>query len=151
MRQLVAAGPHRLSKQWLPRWRSSNPLSRRAGSIEVPLHSLGPPRRAGVGHWDGAVRFVSVDPSAQKDHRGALHYQSELSRAHQPWTHPGAALGPARSANTIYLHTLYVLTLSVSTSALSRLRGLFYDFYVLDDRAVMVVRWWRSVRFNLSA
>ena len=60
MRQLVAAGPHRLSaKQWLPRWRSFNPLFRRAGSIEVPLS---PPRRAGVEHWDGAVRCVSVDP-----------------------------------------------------------------------------------------
>jgi len=59
MRQLVAAGPHRLSKQWLARWRSFNPLFRRAGSIEVPL---GPPRRAGVEHWDGAVRCVSVDP-----------------------------------------------------------------------------------------
>ena len=23
---------------------------------------LGPPRRAGVGHWDGDVRCVSVDP-----------------------------------------------------------------------------------------
>ena len=59
MRQLVAAGPHSLSKQWLARWRSFNPLFRRAGSIEVPL---GPPRRAGVEHWDGAVRCVSVDP-----------------------------------------------------------------------------------------
>ena len=52
MRQLVAAGPHRLSLQWLARWRSFNPLFRRAGSIEVPL---GPPRRAGVEHWDGGL------------------------------------------------------------------------------------------------
>ena len=59
MRQLVAAGPHRLSLRWLALGRSFNPLFRRAGSIEVPL---GPPRRAGVGHWDGAVRCVSVDP-----------------------------------------------------------------------------------------
>ena len=52
MRQLVAAGPHRLSKQWLARWRSFNPLFRRAGSIEVPLS---PPRRAGVEHWDAGL------------------------------------------------------------------------------------------------
>ena len=45
MRQLVAAGPHRLSLQSLGRWRSFNPLFRRAGSIEVPL---GPPPRATV-------------------------------------------------------------------------------------------------------
>ena len=81
-----------------------NPLSRRAGSIALPL---GPPRRAEVEHWDEAVRCLSVDPllsscvvqmvqssefrwvesstalggfSAQKDSRGALHYQTELSR-----------------------------------------------------------------------
>ena len=73
MHQLVAAGPHRLSKQWLARWRSFNPLFRRAGSIEVPL---GPPRRAGVGHWDGAVRCVSVDPglSGCVIQIGGVHY-----------------------------------------------------------------------------
>ena len=38
---------------------SFNPLSRRAGSIAPPL---GPPGRAGVEHWYGAVRCVSVDP-----------------------------------------------------------------------------------------
>jgi hypothetical protein len=54
MRQLGAAGQQSLA--W---WRRFNPLSRRAGSIEVPL---GPPGRAGVEHWDGAVRCVSVDP-----------------------------------------------------------------------------------------
>eukprot|EP00964_Phaeocystis_antarctica_P056958 scaffold33637_cov32-Phaeocystis_antarctica.AAC.1 len=48
-----------LEGRTLARWTSFNPLFRRAGSIEVPL---GPPRRAGVGHWDGAVRCVSVDP-----------------------------------------------------------------------------------------
>ena len=39
-------------------WEKLHPLFRRAGSIEVPLS---PPRRAGVEHWDGAVRCVSVD------------------------------------------------------------------------------------------
>ena len=94
MRQLGAAGPDRPRQQSLPCWRSFNPLFRGAGSIAPPL---GPPgRAAGVEHWDGAVYgCVSVDPvlsgcvvymggvqyaprwcsSAQKDPRGALHYQ----------------------------------------------------------------------------
>ena len=59
MRQLGAAGPGRPRQQSLACWRSFNPLSRRAGSIAPPL---GPPGRAGVEHWDGAVRCVSVDP-----------------------------------------------------------------------------------------
>ena len=59
MRQLGAAGPYRPRQQSLPCWRSFNPLFRRAGSIAPPL---GPPRRAGVEHLDGAVRCVSVDP-----------------------------------------------------------------------------------------
>ena len=59
MRQLGAAGPGCPRQQSLPRWRSFNPLSRRAGSIAPPL---GPPGRAGVEHWYGAVRCVSVDP-----------------------------------------------------------------------------------------
>jgi hypothetical protein len=59
MPQLGAAGPDRPRQQSLPCWRSFNPLFRRAGSIAPPL---GPPRRAGVEHWDGAVRCVSVDP-----------------------------------------------------------------------------------------
>jgi hypothetical protein len=57
MPQLGAAGPDRPRQQSLPCWRSFNPLFRRAGSIAPPL---GPPRRAGVEHWDGAVRCVSV-------------------------------------------------------------------------------------------
>ena len=59
MPQLGAAGPDRPRQQSLPCWRSFNPLFRRAGSIAPPL---GPPRRAGVEQWDGAVRCVSVDP-----------------------------------------------------------------------------------------
>ena len=59
MRQLGAAGPGRPHQQLLACWRSVNPLPRRAGSIAPPL---GPPGRAGVEHWDGAVRCVSVDP-----------------------------------------------------------------------------------------
>ena len=51
MRQLGAAGPDRPRQQSLPCWRSFNPLFRRAGSIAPPL---GPPRGAGVEHWDGA-------------------------------------------------------------------------------------------------
>ena len=38
---------------------SFTPLFRRAGSIEVPL---GPPRRTGVGHWDGAVLSFTHTP-----------------------------------------------------------------------------------------
>ena len=59
MRQLGAAGPGCPHQQSLAPWRSFNLLSRRAGSIAPPL---GPPGRAGVEHWDGAVRCVSVDP-----------------------------------------------------------------------------------------
>jgi len=58
MPQLGAAGPDRPRQQSLPCWTSFNPLFRRAGSIAPPL---GPPGRAGVEHWDGAVRCVSVD------------------------------------------------------------------------------------------
>ena len=58
MPQLGAAGPYRPHQQSLPCWRSLNPLFRRAGSIAPPL---GPPGTAGVEHWDGAVRCVSVD------------------------------------------------------------------------------------------
>ena len=59
MRQLGAAGPDCPHQQSLPCRRSFNPLFRRAGSIAPPL---GPPQRAGVEHWDRAVRCVSVDP-----------------------------------------------------------------------------------------
>ena len=52
MRQLGAAGPGRPRQQSLPCWRSFNPLFRRAGSIAPPL---GPPRRAGVEHWDAGL------------------------------------------------------------------------------------------------
>ena len=62
MRQLGAAGPGRPCPQSLACWRSFNPLCRRAGSIAPSLTSLSPPGRAGVEHWDGAVRCVSVDP-----------------------------------------------------------------------------------------
>ena len=55
MPQLGAAGPDSPRQQSLPCWRSFNPLFRRAGSIAPPL---GPPRRAGVEHWDGAVYGV---------------------------------------------------------------------------------------------
>jgi len=48
MPQLGAAGPDRPCQQSLPCRRSFNPLFRRAGSIAPPL---GPPRRAGVEHW----------------------------------------------------------------------------------------------------
>ena len=41
MRQLGAAGPSRPRPQSLARWRSFNPLSRRAGSIAPPLGSPG--------------------------------------------------------------------------------------------------------------
>ena len=38
--------------------------------------------------------FLTFSPSgallaAKEDHRGALHYQSEQSRDHQPWNYPG--------------------------------------------------------------
>ena len=59
MPQLGAAGLDRPRQQSLSCWRSFNPLFRRAGSIAPPL---GSPGRAGVEHWDGAVRCVSVDP-----------------------------------------------------------------------------------------
>jgi hypothetical protein len=54
MPQLGAAGPDRPRQQSIPCWRRFNPLFRRAGSIAPPL---GPPGRAGVGHWDGAVKY----------------------------------------------------------------------------------------------
>ena len=68
-------------------------------------HSAHPAEGCGVGHWDGAVTVRVGRPSvvwlcgpdmggvqyaprwlysAQKDPRGALHYQSELSLANQP-------------------------------------------------------------------
>ena len=59
MRQLGAAGPGRPRQQLLECLRSVNPLSRSAGSIAPPL---GPPGKAGVEHWYGDVRCVSVDP-----------------------------------------------------------------------------------------
>ena len=52
-----------IASAWL---KSFNPLFRKeldGRSIEVPLTSAHrAPRRAGVEHWDGAVRCVSVDP-----------------------------------------------------------------------------------------
>ena len=42
--------------------------------------------------------------SAQKDHRGAVHYQSEQSRSHQPWNYPwcicSLCLAQCRGAHT---------------------------------------------------
>ena len=107
MRQLGAAGPDRPRQQSLPCWRSFNPLFRRAGSIAPPL---GPPGRAvelstGTGLY-GACRStqcclavwsmggVQYTPRggfierSKRPQRRPTHYQSELSQAHQPWTHP---------------------------------------------------------------
>jgi hypothetical protein len=113
MRQLGAAGPDRPRQQSLPCRRSFNPLFRRAGSITPPL---GPPRRAGVEHALGrgctvcvgrpsvvwlcglygrspvlvqyAPRWLYRALKKTPERRGALHYQSELSQANQPWNHP---------------------------------------------------------------
>ena len=49
------------NNSYVRRWRSFNPLFRRAGSI-APRPPLGPPRRAEVEHWDEVVRCLSVDP-----------------------------------------------------------------------------------------
>ena len=62
MPQLGAAGPEGRIVPANNRYRAGdgfNSLFRRAGSIAPPL---GPPGRAGVEHWDGAVRCVSIDP-----------------------------------------------------------------------------------------
>jgi hypothetical protein len=60
MPQLGAAGPNRPRQQSFPCWRSFNPLFRRAAIDRATTRP--PPGRAGVEHWDGAVRCVSVDP-----------------------------------------------------------------------------------------
>ena len=125
MPQLGAAGPDRPRQQSPPCWRSFNPLFRRAGSIAPPLgppRRAGVERLTRLGR--GCTVCVSVDPvtsvvcwlcgldvggvqyapiryrwlySAQKDPRGAVHYQSELSRAGQPWNYPAY---PALSHST---------------------------------------------------
>ena len=108
MRQLGAAGPGRPHQQSLPRWRSFNPLSRRAGSIAPPL---GPPRRGlelstGTGLY-GACRSTQcclavcdlnkrVESSTrlggfralQKTTEAPYQCQSELSRSHHSWNYP---------------------------------------------------------------
>jgi hypothetical protein len=108
MPQLGAAlhGPDRPHQQSLPCWSASIRSSEEQDRSRH--HSAHRGARTGVEHWDGAVRgCVSVDPvlsgcvcgvdgwcgvqyaprwlySAQKDRRGALHYQSELSQANLP-------------------------------------------------------------------
>ena len=88
MPQLGAAGPDRPHQhESLPCWRSFNPLFRRAGSIAPPL---GPPRRAGVEHWDAglygacrsiqcclAVWFRWVEPSTRPGGFRALKKTTE--------------------------------------------------------------------------
>jgi len=76
MPQLGAAGPDCPRQQSLPCWRSFNPLFRRAGSIAPPL---GPPQRAGVEHWYGDLRCVSVDPVLS----GCVVYMGGVQYAHR--------------------------------------------------------------------
>ena len=78
MHQLVAAGPHRLSKQWLARsWRSLNTLFRRAGSIEVPLGPRPPPpHRGGLG-WRVVTNIAIVVYATRRRGDGAQNYDHE--------------------------------------------------------------------------